>query len=200
MKITSIKQQVKNPDRVSIFIDAKYTFSLSLDELIAHKLKNDQEISEGEVKKYKKISEDGKMKARALAWVLGRPHSMREFRDYLIRKKADPELIDSLAEEFTTKNYLNDTNFTKWFVELRQRGGKSNRAIRAQLFQKGISRDVAEQVMQSESDDELERLMILIAKKSKSSRYKNDPLKFKQYLARQGFGYDLITEALKEIT
>jgi SOS response regulatory protein OraA/RecX len=51
--------------------------------------------------------------------------------------------------------------------------------------------------MQSESDDELERLKILIAKKSKSSRYKNDPLKFKQYLARQGFGYDQISEALK---
>jgi hypothetical protein len=33
MKITAIKQQVKNPERVSIFVDGKYEFSLSLDEL-----------------------------------------------------------------------------------------------------------------------------------------------------------------------
>jgi hypothetical protein len=33
MKITAIKQQVKNPERVSVFIDEKYEFSLSLDEL-----------------------------------------------------------------------------------------------------------------------------------------------------------------------
>jgi hypothetical protein len=93
MKITNIKQQVKNPERVSIFIDSKYIFSLSLDELVKYKLKNNQEFSEGEIKKFKKISEDGKLKARALAWVLSRPHSTRELKDYLYRKKADPELI-----------------------------------------------------------------------------------------------------------
>ena len=34
MKITAIKAQVKNPERVSIFVDDKYSFSLSLDELV----------------------------------------------------------------------------------------------------------------------------------------------------------------------
>jgi regulatory protein len=197
-KITSIKQQVKNPDRVSIFIDGKYIFSLSLDELVTHKLKNSQELTEAEIKKYKKISEDGKMKARALAWVLGRPHSIREFRDYMFRKKADKDLTESLVEEFSNKKYLNDFKFAEWFLELKARAGKSNRQIQAELFKKGIPRQIVDEVMQTESNDELERLKKLVAKKSKSSRYKNDPLKFKQYLARQGFNFDLINQVLKE--
>jgi regulatory protein len=198
MNITSIKQQVKNPERVSIFIDGKYTFSLSLDELVKYKLKNNQELSEAEVKKFKKISEDGKMKARALAWVLGRPHSTREFSDYMFRKKADPDLTKNLIEEFTTKKYLNDLAFAEWFIELKQRAGKSNRQIQAELFKKGINRQIADEVMQEQGSGEEERLKALIEKKLKSSRYKNDPLKLKQFLLRQGFGYELINSLLSD--
>jgi regulatory protein len=200
MKITSIKQQVKNPERVSIFVDGKYTFSLSLDELVAHKLKNEQELNEAEIKKFKKISEDGKMKARALVWVLGRPHSTKEFRDYMFRKKADKDLSEQLIEEFTNKNYLNDIKFAEWFSELKQRGGKSNRQIQAELFKKGISRQITDAVMEEQGNSEQERLQLLVTKKLKSSRYRQDPIKLKQYLARQGFGYQEIEEALKEQT
>src|SRR6266478_5266308 len=142
MKITSLKQQVKNPERVSIFVDEKYSFSLSLDELIKHKLKKDDELSEGDVKKFKKISADGKLRARALEWLMNRPHSEREFRDYLYRKKAEPEQIEALVSEFTSKGYLDNTKFTIWLFELQARRGKSNRAIRADLFKKGIAKEI----------------------------------------------------------
>jgi regulatory protein len=195
MKITSIKQQVKDLERVSIFLDGKYSFSLSLDELVSHKIKHNQEIDQAELKKFKKISEDGKLKARALAWVLGRPHSEKELRDYLFRKKADKDLIEQLVQEFVGKNYLNDLSFAKWLVDVHERRGKSNRQIRAELFKKGIDREIVEEVMQEQGNEE-ERLKVLIAKKA--NRYKNDPLKFKQYLLRQGFGYDLINSALSD--
>src|SRR5258706_16088339 len=97
MTITSIKQQVKNPDRVSIFVDGKYEFSLSLDELVKYKLKNNDELDKADVKNFKKISADGKLRARALKWLMNRPHSEREFRDYLYRKKIEKEQIDSLV-------------------------------------------------------------------------------------------------------
>jgi regulatory protein len=197
MKITSIKQQVKNPERVSIFIDSKYSFSLSLDELVAHKLKNGIDLSESEVKKFKKISDDGKMKARALVWVLGRPHSTKELRDYLFRKKAGQDLSEQIIEEFTNKKYLNDIQFAGWFSDLKQRAGKSNRQIRAELFKKGIPRQIIDDLMDDQKDTEQERLQVVVAKKLKSPRYRQDPLKLKQYLSRQGFGYQAIDEVLK---
>src|SRR5438105_3762139 len=119
MKVTAIKQQVKNLERVSVFVDGKYSFSLTLNELMAEKLKNDEEVDGSRLKKLKKLSEDGELRMRALEWVLNRPHSTREFRDYMFRKKADPALTDGLIEEFTSKKYLNDLAYGQWLMEMR---------------------------------------------------------------------------------
>ncbi len=196
MKITNLKQQVKNPERVSIFVDGKYSFSLSLDQLVEHKLKKDLELSEAGVKKFKKISEDGKLRARAMEWVINRPHSTREFYDYMRRKKADPELASRLAEEFAGRNYLNDENYAKWLVDMRSRANKSSRAIRSELFKKGIGREVVETVLEFAPENEQAKLKELIEKKSKLSRYKNDKLKLMKYLTSQGFSYQLVNQEL----
>jgi regulatory protein len=196
MKITSIKQQIKNPERVSVFVEGKYLFSLSLDELVREKLKKDQELTEAEIKRLKKISEDGKLRSRSLEWLLGRPHSTREFKDYLYKKKAEAELIDAFIKEFSQKGYLDDAKFADWLIELRQRKNRSRRAIRAELLKKGIAGEVLEIALQSEEINEEESLKELIEKKKRQSRYKDDPLKLAQYLTSQGFSYDLVKKHL----
>ncbi len=198
MKITAIKQQVKNPERVSIFVDGKYEFSLSLDELVKYKLKNNDELDQADVKKFKKISADGKLRARALEWLLNRPHSEREFRDYLYRKKVEPEQIDSLVAEFTDKAYLNNAKFAAWFTELQARRGKSDRAIRAELFKKGIDRELVDEILEAGAGNETERLKAMIDKKQKLSRYKNDSQKLTQYLVGQGFSWSDVKQALAD--
>lgn len=197
MKITALKAQVKNAERVSVFVDDKYSFSLSLDELVKYKLKRGDEFSAADVKRFKKISTDGKLRQRALEWLLNRPHSTREFRDYLYRKKAEPEQIEDLTEQFSQKGYLDDAKFAAWFTELQARRGKSDRAIRAELFKKGIGREVADEVFESSESNEAERLKIVIAKKAKLSRYQKDPQKLKQYLLNQGFSYQLVKDAVE---
>lgn len=197
MRITTIKQQVKNAERASVFVDGKYSFSLSLNELVAERLKIGQEIDESEQKRLKKLSEDGKLKSRALEWILNRPRSIREFRDYMYRKKADPDMTDKLIDEFSVHGYLDETKFTVWLADVRRRGGKSERAIRAELGQKGVSREITQEVL-SENNDESTRLQQIVAKKRKLKRYADDPQKLMRYLAGQGFGYDDIKRSLGE--
>lgn len=197
MKITSLKTQIKNSERVSVFVNDKYSFSLSLDELVKYKLKKDDELSAPEIKKFKKISTDGKLRARALEWLMNRPHSEREFRDYLYRKKAEPEQIENLVSEFTKKSYLDNAKFTAWFSELLIRRNKSNRAISSELYGKGISRELIAEVLEQAASDEEARLKIIILKKAKLSRYQKNPQKLKKYLVDQGYSYQLINETLK---
>jgi regulatory protein len=196
MKITAIKQQVKNPERVSIFIDGKYEFSLSLDELVKYKLKNNDELDKPDVKKFKKISADGKLRARALEWLMNRPRSEREFRDYLYRKKAEPDQIDNLVSEFSQKGYLDNAKFAAWFSELLARRNKSDRQIRGELFKKGIDRELVDEVLSSEGEGEDRRLKAMIEKKRKLSRYQKDPQKLMQYLVGQGFSWQDVKAAL----
>jgi regulatory protein len=196
MKITSIKQQVKNPERISIFVDGKYQFSLSLDQLVNYKLKNQDELDESDVKRFKKISADGKLRARALEWLMNRPHSEREFRDYLYKKKAEPEQIENFVNEFTEKGYLDNAKFAAWFTDLQARRGKSDRAIRSGLFKKGIGRELADETVDAAAGAEGARLKAIIEKKRNLSRYKNDPQKLMQYLVGQGFGWQSVKEQL----
>ena len=199
MKITAIKQQVKKPERVSVFVDEKYSFSLSLDELLKHKIKQGMDVDQADIKRFKKISDDGKLRMRSLEWLLNRPRSTREFQDYLYRKKAEAELTESLIKEFGRRGYLDDQKFGEWFIELQQRRNKSNRAVRAELFKKGLDRELIEELMIGESDDEAERLKALVAKKSKLLRYRQNPQKLAEYLTRQGFSWDLVKASIKSI-
>ncbi len=127
---------------------------------------------------------------------MNRPHSEREFRDYLYRKKVEPEQIDSLVNEFTEKSYLDNAKFAVWFTELQARRSKSDRAIRAELFKKGIGREVVDEVIEDGAGSESKRLRALIEKKRKLSRYQKDPQKLMQYLVSQGFSWQSVKEEL----
>ncbi len=197
MKITSIKQQLKNPERVSIFIDSKYSFSLTLDQLLTEKIKKDDEIDEVRLESLKKLSDEGKLRARALEWIMGRPHSTRELRDYLYRKKASPDLITALIEEFTSKNYLSDENFARWFADMRLRKNKSMRAISSELASKGVSTSIIQSTLSSlESTDE-DALSNLVNKLRTRSRYQ-DSVKLTRYLISKGFSYADVSVAIKK--
>ncbi len=198
MKITVIKAQVKNENRVSIFLDNKYSFSLTLDQLLEEKLKKNDELDESRLKHLKKLSDEGKLKARALEWLMNRPHSRREFRDYMYRKKAEKDLTAAWEEEFIEKNYLSDDHFARWFAENRLRKKKSRRAVVAELASKGISREVADKVLEDLIDGETndsESLRALIEKLKTRTRYQ-DQQKLKAYLVSKGFSYSDIKEAL----
>ncbi len=84
-------------------------------------------------------SEFGKLYQRTLEWVLTRPHSVRETRDYLRRrqqkrivanrqrakegKKPFPEILDAtiepVIERLIQREYLDDKRFAEYYIENR---------------------------------------------------------------------------------
>lgn len=208
MIITAIKSQLKNDNRVSVFVDNKYSFSLSLDQLLDQKIKKNNEINEFQIKNFKKLSDEGKLKQRTLEWVLRRPHSIREFRDYLYKKQAEKDLTEAFIEEFLEKKYLNDEYFAKWFAENRRSKNKSSRAIVSELSAKGISPGISRKVLEElEGQDkhlengssEQEALAKLIDKVKGKSKYQ-DKQKFITYLISKGFNYQDVKIALEDMT
>ena len=197
MKITAIKSQVNNENRVSVFVDEKYSLSLTLDQLLEEKLKKDDELDEVRLKELKKLSDEGKLRARALEWLMTRPHSTRELRDYLFKKKTEKELISALVDEFTEKNYLNDQEFARWFTEQRLRKNRSIRAVEVELASKGISRDIVNSIKKGYASEETDQVALdnLIQKLRTRTRYQDEE-KLKAYLYSKGFRYDDIKQAL----
>ncbi len=201
MKITAIKAQVKSENRVSIFVDGVYSFSLTLDQLLEQRLKKGDELDSPSIQRLKKLSDEGKMKAKAIDWLMIRPHSVREFRDYLYRKKVESELIDIWVEDFKTKKYLNDEYFAEWFATGRRAKNKSDRAISSELYSKGIDKKSIEFALSSlvneESEDgEGSALQKLLQKYAGRPRY-SDEKKLISFLIGRGFSYSNIKDAIK---
>lgn len=197
-KITQIAAQQKNKNRISVFVDKKYSFSLTLDQMIELRLHAGQEIAEEDIRGYVKLSQDGKYYERAIQKLARRQHSEFEIRKYLQQKEASEELISQIVEKLLSKNYLNDQSFAQmWVRNGRELKNRSSRMLRLELRQKGIDSAVIDQVLEESEDDEMIALKQLIEKKKRLSRYQ-DRQKFIQYLVGKGFSYSKVQAVLDE--
>jgi regulatory protein len=196
LKITDIRQAVKNENRVNIFVNGKYSFSLDISQVVDFRLKKGEEISAEQLEEYKKASEFGKLYQRTLEWVLTRPRSVRETSDYLFKKtfekKLDKNYIDRIIEKLVEKKYLDDAKFAAYYVENRfVKKGISQKRLRMELIKKGVASSIVDEVLGGRNDEEEIKKMIL----KKRGRY--DDEKLIAYLCRQGFDYQLVKDLVR---
>lgn len=198
MKVTAIKQQVKRTGRYSIFIDDKYSFSLSADALLDSHIVIGLELSQNQIGDYKRLSDDDKMYANVLNYLAIRPRSEWEIATYLKRKQASPTLAESILSKLSVKQLIDDRKFAEAFVrDHRLLKPTSRRKLTLELRQKHVKDSVIQAVVGNESDDEQTALKEIIIRKRRQTRYQDD-LKLMQYLARQGFNYSDIKSALDD--
>lgn len=209
MKITNIAIQTRDKNRVNVSVDGKYRFSLDVFQLGDLGIKVGIEYSDEELTALEQEGQFGKVYARALEYCLMRPHSAKEVRDYLYRKTRPArtktgELRPGVSTDVTTrvfnrlveKEYINDTSFTRYWVENRSLSkGVSRRKLTAELRSKGVDQSIIEQFLaETDRTDETELSKVIAKKRSKYP----DNQKFMAYLARMGFSYDDIKAALDD--
>lgn len=200
VKITNIKQQQRRTDRYSIYIDNKYFFSLSGEELINSGLKTGTELTELDMSMLKSRAVLDKAYDRALNLISHRSRSEGELRDYLKRHKYDSNTIDQTLNRLRKFGYINDADFARRWVENRRLlKPTSKRKLSLELRQKYISDEIIRQTLEDDSADELEILRKLIINKRRQTKYQND-VKLMQYLSRQGFAYDDIKSVLSDLS
>ena len=210
--ITDIKQAVKDSNRANIFVNGKYRFSLDIFQLTQLNIKIGAKFSKVEIENLEQQSEFGKLYALALNYCLMRPHSEKEIRDYLWKKTLNRKLknrktgefyekkgvsklsVDQVLDRLIEKKYINDEKFARFWVENRnQRKGSSIKKLKSELFSKGVSSEIIEQILSESSRNDGEEIQKIIAKKAK--KY-TDEKKLIAYLARQGFSFDEIKRAI----
>jgi regulatory protein len=201
MKITKIVQQQKQQSRYSVFVEGKYSFSLSEQALLDSKLVSGQELAPEQIIEYKKLSDDDKLYNRVLRWLALRSRSVWETEFYLKRKDADEQQIEQIIEKLTRLGLLDDRKFAEAFVhDRRLLRSNSSRKIRLELQKKRVPRDIIDQVLAEDETDTGAMLKDVIVRKRQQSKYRDDELKLMQYLARQGWGYGDIKQALFELS
>ena len=210
--ITDIKQAVKNQNRANIFVNGKYRFSLDIFQLTQLNIKVGSKFTKTEIENLEQQSEFGKLYALALNYCLMRPRSKKEISDYLWKKTLNRKLknrktgefyekkgvskisVEQVLNRLIEKKYIDDEKFAKFWVENRnQRKGSSIKKLKSELFSKGVSSDIIEQVLSESNRNDEDEIQKIIAKKAK--KY-TDEQKLIAYLARQGFSFDEIKKVI----
>lgn len=222
--ITQVEPQKKNPKRFNIFIDGAFAFGVDEDLVINQRLIVGKIIKPGGLDKLLYEVGVGKLMERIYGLFSVRSRSEKEVRDYLKnlsykRKLKDKQSlrdkslqdeiseasIDLIIERLKQKNMLNDLEFAKVWVEGRRRSKqKSIRALKTELMQKGINREIVEEAVSSQSSVVSEEELARLALEKKIRIWENLPseeLKKKtiEFLLRKGFDYELIKDVVEKI-
>lgn len=189
--ITDIRPQKKRQDRLTIFIDGRYAFSL--DRLSAHesRLKIGLEVSEARLSELLgKAGLDSAMSV-ALRYLAARPRSERELRTRLHQRKIGEAVIDRTVEQLSAKGLLDDFTFAQYWVDQRVTfRPRSRRMLEMELRQKGVDGSAIEDAI-LDMDDEAEayRAAQRRARSLPTDDFDSFFKKLVDHLGRRGFGY-----------
>ncbi len=208
LKVTEVSPQKKNPHRFNIFLDGEFAFGADEDTVVNYRLVVEKEINGNDLEKIIFETQVGKLMQRMYRLFSIRQRSEKEIRDYLkiqnfkLKVKQSEEIsqivIESLVNKLKEKQLLNDLEFAKAWVESRSRN-RGQRLLQAELYKKGISREIIEEVLNEKGEEQSES-QIKVAEgllEKKLSRWKNLPevekrKKATDFLLRRGFDYSLV--------
>ncbi len=218
MKVTSVEPQKKNPKRFNVYLDGVFGFGADEDLIVSFRLLKGKELSPIDLEKILFEAEVGKLMERMYGLLGRRMRSEKEIRDYLknlsfTRKvKGKEEIsevtINSLVDKLKQKGLVNDVQFAKAWVESRRKNkNKGKIALKQELYQKGIDREIIDEVMSDEvrgqSSELSEEQLAQQALEKKLKSWKNlPPLEFKkkayEFLMRKGFEYSVVKEVVEK--
>ena len=136
-----------------------------------------------------------------------RNRSVTEFKQYLQKKAKAYQLSDediaSYIEKYSALGLLNDQEFSKQWVEHRLKHKKRGPImLSAELRQKGVSKDIIEQVIQGLDKEDIKKSAqeILEKNRQKIQRFEQIQQKWKakELLARKGFPLEIASQVVDD--
>lgn len=200
--ITSVKTQ-KKKDRVNIYLDGKYSFSLDFDNYVKFDIKVDDELSEIEIENIRNEGEFQKLFDKLVNFAIRRPRSIWEIERWLKRQKIESvKLKKRLYEKLKKLDLIGDIRFAEWWVEQRTSfRPRSRRVIKSELLAKRIGKNIIDEVLGEREIDEGKIAKSFVKKnlyrwRNFSGRKHKE--KVASYLLRKGFSWETVKKVYEE--
>ncbi|MBA0125671.1 regulatory protein RecX [Haloechinothrix sp. YIM 98757] len=121
-----------------------------------------------------------------------RPRTRAELRDAVARKGFDGDVIEQVLDKLEAARLIDDADFAATWVRSRQtHQGLGRRALRAELLRKGVSKEIADEVVSGvDEGDEEARARALVRKKLPSLQRVDSTTALRRVvamLARKGY-------------
>ena len=190
MKITDITPQKHNKNRVSVFVDGEYSFSLDDTDMVRLKVKIGNEITEDEIEIFNKECNLSKAKNRIMQLINRKAATKKMIADDLYKHGFDKEIIDIALDEFERLGYIDDELFAIEYAKAAysfKRHGKVR--IISDLVYKGVPRDIAQNVIDDLDTDERESITEIMTERFSNADFSDykEKQRVVRYFASRGF-------------
>ncbi len=148
----------------------------------------------------------------ALRFLGSRPRTTRELTDRLRRAGAEDATVEATIDRLRELGYVDDAAFGRWWSEQRDRHApRGRRLVEAELRQKGVPREVIEQLREEaperlpedaalpETDDQ--RAAVALEQHLRGRPMPDDPKasqRLGMFLMRRGFDPETVRRAIRQ--
>lgn len=199
-KVTALRVQKRNPNRVNVYLDGEYSFGLS--RIVAAWLRVGDMLSEEKIEQLRKRDEKEVALQNALHFVDYRPRSAAEVKKKLSDKGFDASVIEEILTRLIENGTLDDARFAQGWAEnrsyFRPRG---RRLLALELRQKGIPDHLIEEAFDSlpEEDSLAYQAGEKQVRRWQGLEWQAFRQKMGQFLARRGFRMESILNVLPRL-
>jgi regulatory protein len=204
MRITALEPQVNNPERINLYVDGRFLLGVNAAIVLQMGLRLEQELSPSQLDVLQSEEAEQRAVDRALNYLSYRPRSREEVRRYLRRKETPPEIIEAALARLDRLDFVNDRTFAGFWIESREQfSPRGARALKNELRMKGVERDVVDEMVNDEQDEE----RALRAGRKKAIALANAPNidfatfrnRLGSFLQRRGFGYQVTARTVRAL-
>lgn len=200
--ITLVETQRKRRDRVNVYIDDRFAFSLNSVIAQAAGLRRGLNLTDLEISSL--LERDSFQKAfdRALNYLSYRPRSEEEVRLNLRRKNIPEEVSSKVIERLKETKLIDDSSFAEYWLQNREAfSPRGQRAVKMELRRKGVASETIDQVVADQGDESESayRAGIKRVARLKTSDYRDFRQKLGAYLVRRGFDYDVVNHVVNRL-
>ncbi len=203
MKITALKAQLRNPNRVNVYLDGRFAFGLAKIEVLRLSLKVGQELDEAAIARLQQADDEEQAYERMLKLLSSRPRSEAEVRRRLREHKVAEPTAEAVLVRLRRAGLVDDAAFAGYWVENRAAfRPRSQRQLKAELRQKGISGEALDSAVAGA--DDAQAAYQLAVKRARIARLAALPYvefrrKLGDYLARRGFDFETIEPIVERL-
>jgi regulatory protein len=199
-RITSLKVQKKNPNRVSIYLDEEFAFGVT--RIVAAWLHVGQELTDEKIAELQDQETNEAALQKALLLLSYRPRSEAEIRQKMKKGGFDPEVITKVLDRLRETGLVRDESFARDWVENRSAlRPRSRKMLAYELRQKGVAEEAIEQALETTSEDEglAFQAATRYAHKLSAADWQEFHRRLMSFLARRGFSYETANTVVRQV-
>lgn len=184
-----------------VYIDGQYAFPLYISEIRKYRLESGCDIDDSTYCEIEKLIVN-RIKERILYLTTDYDRTKSNIVTKLKSSGYNIEHINAAVEVLEDAHIIDDERYAGYYAEsLRDNKGKSKREIALKLYEKGISKDIIDKILDSFEIDDSEQVIRALRKKGLSPEEfskldYDEKRKITAYLYRKGFSMDTIHNIL----